>query len=177
MDYDSAVQELRACIAAETDALDLFMAEVNVAVAPKLLFGTRLPRLDIIVYAIRFLLARQDSPGFEDVPSLLDFATTLEVHRKLMIEKVEEANATLTHHEKLSGENVLCWDEYRNSDSIIRAVYTELISQYCAYVSYLLCTRYSAVLLTVDRTSTVFGQVIPPEQQILHYDSVHTSAD
>ncbi|KAJ7720446.1 hypothetical protein B0H16DRAFT_1474434 [Mycena metata] len=147
------VQELRECIRAEAEALNLFMAEVNVAIAPKSLFENRLPRLNIIVYAIRFLLAWQDSPDFDDVPSLLDFATALEIHQKLMIEKV--ANSTLTHHEKLSGENILCWHEYQNSDSNIRAVYTELILQYCEYDIYRLWT--SDPPQTADTTLRLCG--------------------
>ncbi|KAJ7763852.1 hypothetical protein B0H16DRAFT_1718488 [Mycena metata] len=153
---DSRVQELREHIKAEAEALDLSvlpraaaLAEANVVtlstIPPNALFRTRVPPLDIILHAIRCLLARRDFPGLGHVPDLLDLLTTSEFHRKLMVKKVEEVltmhhQANNGHHGTLSGGEIFCLNEYEDFDTHIRSIYVELILQYCQYDIYHLWT-------------------------------------
>jgi hypothetical protein len=59
--------------------------ERNIINNPKSLFKHRVPPLDIILYAIRCLLARLDARCPRNIPDLLDFATTTEFYRVLTL--------------------------------------------------------------------------------------------
>ncbi|KAJ7750628.1 hypothetical protein B0H16DRAFT_1549671 [Mycena metata] len=152
---NTTLQELRAHIKAsgfESPAANAKISayiETNILNHPNSLFKHRVPPLDIILYAIRTLLAAPDTPHPRDIPDLLDFATTIEFFRNLALQKVDEA---LTFHayyqdndperSRLTDEEVARLTEYQSNGNLgsLRTVYIEMIMQYCMMDIYYLWT-------------------------------------
>jgi hypothetical protein len=136
--------------------------ESHILTHPNALFKRRVPPLDIILFALRALLAK---PA-QDIPDVLDFATTIEVYRALALTKIDEA---LTIHEyyqvndrlrtALTPADAASLREYQNNAPTLRAVYLNLILQFCQLVSSFLSLFVSErKALTASRTSTASGR-------------------
>ncbi|KAJ7252367.1 hypothetical protein B0H12DRAFT_1233900 [Mycena haematopus] len=149
---NSTLQELRAYITASglespspNHASISAYIETNIIKNPNSLFKNRVPPLDIVLYAIRLLLA---APTLREIPDLLDFTTTIEFYRKLALQRVEEAltiqrymqandtsnandtNATLTEQE------VERLEYHKRNGPMLRTIYIEMIFQYCQWDIY-----------------------------------------
>ncbi|KAJ7189065.1 hypothetical protein C8R46DRAFT_1056520 [Mycena filopes] len=156
MNTTRTLQELRAHIKAagfespaSTTKISAYI-ETNIINHPNSLFKHHVPPLDIILYAIRSLLAKAPAAGaprLRDIPDLLDFATTVEFFRKLALQKAGEA---LTFHEyyylkddgrrMLTEEEVLRLQVYQAEGGHLRKVYLEMVMQYCLIDIYYLWT-------------------------------------
>jgi len=148
---NNTLQELRAYIKAsgfESPAPNhASISETNIINNPNSLFKHRVPPLDIVLYAIRRLLAPPDSPRLRDVPDLLDFATTIEFYRKLALQRVEEALTIHRYYQANGGNPTTLTDEeverlveYKTSGPDLRSVYIEMVLQYCQWDIYHLWT-------------------------------------
>ena len=143
--------------------------ETHILTHPNAFFKRRVPPLDIILFALRSLLAK---PA-QDIPDVLDFATTIEVYRTLALTKVEEA---LTIHEyyqvhdrlrtALTPADVDSLCQYQNSAPTLRAVYLSVILQFCQLVSsFTSLSVKEKKSLTESRTSTASGHAHRQQQR------------
>ncbi|KAJ6533968.1 hypothetical protein DFH09DRAFT_1180753 [Mycena vulgaris] len=128
------------------------------------LFTRRVPPLDIILFALRALLAPPGAPRLDDVPDLLDFATTIEFYRTLAVQKAREA---LTVHDGVDEEGdgaglteaeAKQLREHVRNDGTLRGMYIEMLLQYIQLDIYRLWTH------TPPRTADVtlrLGEYFP----------------
>ncbi|KAJ7187717.1 hypothetical protein GGX14DRAFT_580858 [Mycena pura] len=148
---DNTLQELRTYIKASECSSSMHAAipayiEKKILNDPGSQFKNRVPPLDIIIYAIKRLLA--NSPIV--VPDLLDFTTTVEFYRKLALQKADDA---LKIHQSyraddysattLTGDEVERLQGYQMNDSTLREIYIELVLNHCQLVCHL--CRYSVL--------------------------------
>ncbi|KAJ6593089.1 hypothetical protein B0H19DRAFT_1089069 [Mycena capillaripes] len=187
---DDTLAELRAIIkaagfespAANHASISAYI-ERNILHSSNSLFKTRAPPLDIILFAIRRLLAPSDAPRLRDIPDLLDFATTIEFYRGLALQKVQEA---LTFHQyyqvnddddddpaTLTEEEVVRLRVYKADDTTLRTLYTEMIMQHCQFDIYHLWTSDPPCATDVTlRLSEYFPDLNPyyegPSPRLFH---------
>ncbi|KAJ7194845.1 hypothetical protein GGX14DRAFT_677959 [Mycena pura] len=125
--------------------------ESNIINHPNSLFKHRVPPLDIILYALRRLLAPGGddaaAPRLCDIPDLLDFVTTIEFYRNLALQKAREALELHAHYQAnepartaLTAEDVARLREHGENDVPLRGVYFEMVLQYCQIDIYRLWT-------------------------------------
>ncbi|KAK7052233.1 hypothetical protein R3P38DRAFT_2859246 [Favolaschia claudopus] len=120
----------------------------NIVNNPNSLFKGRVPPLDIILYAIRRLLTPTDPYRLQNVPDLLDLATTVEFWRKLALNRVDEALAIdeyyrgnrPSEHQTLTEEELETLRTFKADGPSERAVYVETVLQFCQFDIYQLWT-------------------------------------
>ncbi|KAJ7719620.1 hypothetical protein DFH07DRAFT_310148 [Mycena maculata] len=111
---------------------------------PNALFKRHVPPLDIILYAIRQVLA---APAHEVhmIPDLLDLVTTVEFYRTLALQKAREVLGENYKHpdeqRTLSREDEERLREHQVGGASLRAIYIEVVLQYCQLDIYRLWTR------------------------------------
>ncbi|KAJ7117398.1 hypothetical protein C8R43DRAFT_1137690 [Mycena crocata] len=155
----NTLQELRAHIEAAGFESPTANARISAYIEseilnhPNALFKHRVPPLDIIIHAVRSLLASSSSnpsgiPNPNGIPDLLDFATTIEFYRGLALTKLREALTFNGHYHRHGGEGVaLSADEemrLRTHDeeaNDLRHIYVEMLLQYCQTDIYYLVMR------------------------------------
>ncbi|KAF7362546.1 hypothetical protein MVEN_00602700 [Mycena venus] len=195
---NTTLQELRAYIKASgfespapNHASISAYIETNIIKNPNSLFKHRVPPLDIVLYAIRRLLAPPDAPRLRDIPDLLDFVTTIEFYRKLALQKVEEALTIHRYyqanddHLTLTDEEVQRLDEYKIEGPDLRSVYIEIVLQYCQWDIYKLWT--SDPPSTADATLRLceyfpqlndkYRALTGGSPRLFHYDLTDTERD
>ncbi|KAJ7719027.1 hypothetical protein DFH07DRAFT_973077 [Mycena maculata] len=121
---------------------DLAYIESEVLNHPNALFKRHVPPLDIILYAIRRVLAADAEA--QVIPDLLDLATTVEFFRTRALQNGREALVQYGRHSDtqrtLSREDEKRLRKYQDGSADIRAVYIELLLQYCQLDIYRLWT-------------------------------------
>ncbi|KAJ7099286.1 hypothetical protein B0H15DRAFT_944698 [Mycena belliarum] len=149
--------------------------DANITHHPNALFKRSVPPLDIIILALRALLAAPGTPRLHDIPDVLDFATTIEFYRTLALQKAEEA---LALHARLSDADVHRLRAHCAADSDLREVYIEMLLQYAQLDIYRLWTRAppctAAVTLRLceyfPALNALYTRTVPQSPRLFHCD-------